>query len=73
MEPKEFIEHFKKVLENNIDYDFILKDLNNNVFPFHDRDKHITYRRYYYWLKQSNSFKFKKLNGKLKRLVKTKF
>ena len=72
METNEFIEKFKKALENNNDYNFILDDLNNNVFPFHDRDKYITYRRYYYWLKQSNSLKFKNLNGELKKIVKNK-
>lgn len=70
METKEFIEHFLEGLENNQDYNFILNDLNNNVFPFHDREKYVSCRRYYYWLKQNNSYKFKILNGKLKKLVK---
>ncbi len=68
----EFIEEFKNILENNNDYNFILDDLDKNVFPFHDRDKHITCRRFYYWLKQNNSYKFKKLNGRLKKIVKNK-
>jgi hypothetical protein len=72
MESKEFIEIFLKTLETNNDYNYILEDLNNNVFPFHDRDKFVTARRYYYWLKQNQSFKFKRLNGELKKLVKRK-
>lgn len=72
METSEFIEKFERVLENNIDYNFILNDLTNNVFPFHDRDKYATSRRYYYWLKQNNSLKFKNLNGKLKKLVENR-
>lgn len=72
METNEFIEQFNELLENNNDYNFILEDLNKNVFPFHDRDKHVSCRRYYYWLKQNNSFKFKNLNGRLKKIVKTK-
>ena len=72
MEPNEFIELFKKDLKFNSNYTIILEDLNNNVFPFHDRDKHVTSRRYYYWLKQNNSLKFKKLNGELKKLVKNR-
>ena len=72
MEPRDFIEMFEKTLENFDNYDLILKDLLNNVFPFHDKAKHTTYRRYYYWLKQNNSLKFKKLNGVVKKLVKNK-
>lgn len=72
MESNEFIELFKKTLEINNNYNIILEDLNNNVFPFHDRDKHVTARRFYYWLKQKNSLKFRNLNTELKKLVKNK-
>jgi hypothetical protein len=72
MEPRDFIEIFEKTLEVNENYNSILNDLQNNVFPFHDRAEHISSRRYYYWLKQNNSLKFKKLNGVLKKLVKNK-
>jgi hypothetical protein len=72
METSEFIEKFERVLDNNNDYNFILNDLINNVFPFHDRDKYTNTRRYYYWLKQNNSLKFKNLNGKLKKLVENR-
>jgi hypothetical protein len=72
MESNEFIELFNELLEINIDYNIILEDLNNSVFPFHDRDKHTSARRYYYWLKQNNSLKFKNLNGELKKIVKNK-
>jgi len=72
MESYEFIEVFKKTLEINNNYNIILKDLNNNVFPFHDPDKYITSRRFYYWLKQKNRLKFRTLNTKLKKLVKNK-
>lgn len=72
MEMNEFIQIFNEGLENNNDYNYILNDLNNNVFPFHEKNQYINCRRYYYWLKQNNSLKFKKLNGKLKKLVKNK-
>jgi hypothetical protein len=72
MEPKEFIEEFRITLEENIDYNLILDDLNKNVFPFHDKERYVDSRRYYYWLKQNNIFKFKKLNARLKKLVKNK-
>ena len=72
MESNEFIEQFRVFLEVNNNYAVILEDLNNNVFPFHDKEKHISCRRYYYWLKQNNSLKFKNLNGQLKKMVKTK-
>lgn len=66
----EFIEQFKKVIEIEDDYLYILEDLNNKIFPFHDKDSHILYRRHYYWLKQHNKLKFKNLNNRLKVLVK---
>jgi hypothetical protein len=72
MESNEFIEKFKKNLEKYDDYNEILEDLNNNVFPFHEKDKHTNSRRYYYWLKQNNSLKFKNLNIELKKMVKIK-
>ena len=72
MESRDFIKIFEQTLENNINYNSILNDLQNNVFPFHDKTKHTSSRRYYYWLKQNNSLKFKKLNGVLKKLVKNK-
>ena len=72
MENHEFIEQFKRVIELNTNFQFILEDLNNNVFPFHDKNNHITYRRHYYWLKQHNKLKFKSLNDRLKKLVKNK-
>jgi hypothetical protein len=70
MDSIEFIEKFTKNLEIYTDYNEILEDLNSNVFPFHNKDKHTNSRRYYYWLKQNNSFKFKNLNGELKKMVK---
>ncbi len=72
MEINEFITQFKRVIEGKRNYFFILKDLNNNVFPFHKKDEHIEYRRHYYWLKQHNKLKFKDLNERLKILVKNK-
>jgi hypothetical protein len=66
----EFIEQFKKVIEIENDYLYILEDLNKNIFPFHDKNNHIVYRRHYYWLKQHNKLKFKNLNNRLKVLVK---
>jgi len=72
MEIEEFIENFNEGLENNNDYNLIIDDLNNNVFPFHEPHEYVSCRRYYYWLKQNNSYKFKILNGKLKKLVKNK-
>jgi hypothetical protein len=72
MESNEFIDLFKKALDLTNNYDIILEDLNNNVFPFHDRDKYNSCRRYYYWLKQNNSLKFKNLNAELKKLLKYK-
>ena len=68
----EFIEQFEKVIDVHKNYYFILEDLNNNVFPFHERDNHIEYRRHYYWLKQHNKLKFKHLNNHLKNIVKNK-
>jgi hypothetical protein len=68
----EFIEQFEKVMEDQKNYYFILEDLNNKIFPFHDRDNHIKYRRHYYWLKQHNKLKFKNLNNRLKSLVQNK-
>ena len=72
IETSEFIEQFERVIEVNIDYLFILEDLNNKIFPFHDKNNHIEYRRHYYWLKQHNKLKFKSLNERLKTLVKNK-
>jgi Mg2+ and Co2+ transporter CorA len=72
MGTSEFIEQFERVIEINRNYIFILEDLNNKTFPFHSRNKHISYRRYYYWLKQHNKLKFKDLNNHLKTLVKNK-
>ena len=72
METNEFIEQFEKVIEAHKNYCFIIEDLNNNVFPFHERDNHIEYRRHYYWLKQHNKLKFKNLNERLKKLVENK-
>lgn len=72
METNKFIEQFKRVIEVNRNYYFILEDLNNKVFPFHERNNHISYRRHYYWLKQHNKLKFKDLNERLKTLVKNK-
>ena len=66
----DFIEQFKKVIEIENDYLFILEDLNNKIFPFHDKNNHVVYRRHYYWLKQHNKLKFKNLNNRLKVLVK---
>jgi hypothetical protein len=72
METHEFIEQFKRVIEINTNFHFILEDLNNKVFPFHEPSNHILYRRHYYWLKQHNKLKFKSLNERLKKLVKNK-
>lgn len=72
MGTNEFIEQFEKVIEVHKNYYFIIEDLNNNVFPFHERDNHIEYRRHYYWLKQHNKLKFKNLNERLKKLVENK-
>ena len=68
----EFIEQFEKVIDVHSDYNFILEDLNNNVFPFHEPNNYIKYRRHYYWLKQHNKLKFKHLNNRLKIIVKNK-
>lgn len=57
------------LLKTNNDYRLILNELNNKMFPFHDRDKYITCQRFYYWLKQHNVHKFKNLNNELKELV----
>jgi hypothetical protein len=72
METNEFIEQFEKVMEVHTNYFFILEDLNNKVFPFHERNNHIEFRRHYYWLKQHNKLKFKNLNERLKKLVEYK-
>jgi hypothetical protein len=72
METNDFIEQFESVIEVNNDYFFILEDLNNKTFPFHDKNNHIVYRRHYYWLKQHNKLKFKNLNERLKTIVKNK-
>ena len=72
MGTNEFIEQFEKVIEVIKNYYFILEDLNNNVFPFHERNNHIKYRRHYYWLKQHDKLKFKNLNNRLKNIVKNK-
>jgi len=72
METHKFIEQFERVIEVNRDYYFILEDLNNKIFPFHERNNYILYRRHYYWLKQHNKLKFKNLNERLKTLVKNK-
>ena len=72
METNEFIEQFERVIEVHKNYYFILKDLNNKIFPFHDKDNHVVYRRHYYWLKQHNKLKFKNLNEQLKKLVENK-
>ncbi len=72
METNEFIEQFESVIEVNKNYYFILEDLNNKIFPFHERNNHILYRRHYYWLKQHSKLKFKNLNERLKTLVKNK-
>ncbi len=72
MGTNEFIEQFEKVIEVHKNYYFIIEDLNNNVFPFHERDIYIYYRRHYYWLKQHNKLKFKNLNERLKKLVENK-
>jgi hypothetical protein len=72
MEINEFIEQFKRDIEVNINYLFILEDLNKKIFPFHDKNNHIAYRRHYYWLKQHNKLKFKRLNERLKKLVENK-
>lgn len=72
METTEFIEKFERVIEVNRDYYFILEDLNNKIFPFHEPNTYILYRRHYYWLKQHNKLKFKSLNERLKTLVKNK-
>lgn len=69
MKKEEFINKFKKVLKINTNYYFILEELNKKVFPFHVRNKYVSYRRYYYWLKHNNVFKFKNLNEELKELV----
>ena len=72
MENDEFIEQFERIIENNRNYYFILKDLDNNIFPFHDKNKLIEYRRHYYWLKQHNKLKFRSLNNRLKNIVQNK-
>jgi hypothetical protein len=72
METNKFIEQFEKVIEVKRNYYFILDDLNNKVFPFHEPNNHISYRRHYYWLKQHNKLKFRDLNERLKTLVKNK-
>ena len=72
METNEFIDQFEKIINVNKDYFLILKDLNNKIFPFHDKNNHIVYRRHYYWLKQHNKYKFKNLNERLKKLVEIK-
>jgi hypothetical protein len=72
MEQNNFIEQFKQILETYDNYFEILEDLKNNVFPFHDKDNFITFRRNYYWLKQKSSWEFKKLNNKLIKIVKNK-
>lgn len=72
MGANEFIEQFEMVIEVNKNYHFILEELNNNIFPFHEPNNHIEYRRYYYWLKQHNKSKFKSLNNRLKNIVENR-
>ena len=72
MGTNEFIEQFERLIKINRNYYFILEDLNNNVFPFHEPNNHVKYRRHYYWLKQHNKYKFKDLNNRLKTIVKNK-
>lgn len=72
MDINEFIEQFLQTLESSDNYLDILEDLKKNVFPFHDKDNHISNRRFYYTLKQKSSWEFKKLNSKLIKIVKNK-
>lgn len=72
MKTNEFIEEFKNLLDVYNNYFDILDDLNNRKFPFHDMEKHIVHRKYYYWLKQHSNFKFRNLNRRLKELVNIK-
>ena len=72
MKTQEFIKEFKKLLETCDDNFAILDDLNKRVFPFHDKEKHGDYRKYYYWLKQHSNIKFRNLNRRLKELVNIK-
>ena len=72
METNEFVERFKRIIKVYKNYYFILEDLSNNIFPFHDKNKFNVYRRHYYWLKQHNKLKFKHLNNLLKNIVKNK-
>ena len=72
METNDFIEKFKEIIKIYRNYFVILEDLNNKIFPFHDKNNHIIYRRHYYWLKQHSKLKFKNLNERLKTLVKNK-
>ena len=69
MKNEEFIDQFKNVLKVNTNYNFILEDLNKKVFPFHVRNKYVSYRRYYYWLKHHNVPKFTNLNEGLKDII----
>lgn len=72
MGTNEFIERFEKVIDAQNNYYLILEDLNNKVFPFHERDSYIEYRRHYYWLKQHKKIIFKDLNERLKIIVQNK-
>jgi hypothetical protein len=72
METNEFIEQFENVIDVYRNFQFVLEDLNNNIFPFHEPNNYVIYRRHYYWLKQHNKLKFKSLNERLKILVKNK-
>lgn len=69
MKKGEFIEQFKNALKITNNYNFILEELNRKVFPFHARNKYVSYRRYYYWLKHHNIPKFIILNKELKEIV----
>ena len=45
MKKREFIKQFKNALKVTKNYNFILDDLNEKIFPFHVRNKYVSYRR----------------------------
>jgi len=62
---------FKQSLSKrkNLNANKMLFELQNRVFPIHNKHGLEDCKRFYYYLKQHNKFMFYKLNNKLKEVV----